>query len=109
MRIRAPVNLRAFPVWRESGDLEAARRGLLVEPVAIVHLAKKRRLTHFGSIWYLIRSDFNQRAKLPKRRSSLLPVHPSRGSVMHEDLRASRRVRLLFDHLVEQLGAFVER
>jgi len=29
--------------------------------------------------------------------------------VMHEDLRASRRVRLLFDHLVEQLGAFVAR
>jgi DNA-binding transcriptional LysR family regulator len=27
--------------------------------------------------------------------------------VMHEDLRASRRVRLLFDHLVEQLGAFL--
>ena len=29
--------------------------------------------------------------------------------VMHEDLRASRRVRLLFDHLVEQLGVFVGR
>lgn len=29
--------------------------------------------------------------------------------VMHEDLRASRRVRLLFDHLVEQLAAFVDR
>ena len=29
--------------------------------------------------------------------------------VMHEDLRASRRVRLLFDHLVEQLGTFVGR
>jgi len=27
--------------------------------------------------------------------------------VMHEDLRASRRVRLLFDYLVEQLGIFV--
>jgi DNA-binding transcriptional LysR family regulator len=30
-------------------------------------------------------------------------------AVMHEDLRASRRVRLLFDHLVEQLAAFVAR
>jgi hypothetical protein len=29
--------------------------------------------------------------------------------VMHEDLRASRRVRLLFDHLVEELAAFVGR
>ena len=29
--------------------------------------------------------------------------------VMHEDLRASRRVRLLFDHLVEQLAAIVGR
>jgi DNA-binding transcriptional LysR family regulator len=29
--------------------------------------------------------------------------------VMHEDLRASRRVRLLFDHLVESLAGFAER
>lgn len=29
--------------------------------------------------------------------------------VMHEDLRASRRVRLLFDHLAETLGAYVAR
>lgn len=29
--------------------------------------------------------------------------------VMHEDLRASRRVRLMFDHLVEHLTAFVGR
>ena len=28
--------------------------------------------------------------------------------VMHEDLRAARRVRLVFDHLVEQLTAYVE-
>lgn len=28
---------------------------------------------------------------------------------MHEDLRASRRVRLLFDHLAETLGAYVAR
>lgn len=27
--------------------------------------------------------------------------------VMHEDLRAMRRVRLVFDHLVEQLGAYL--
>jgi hypothetical protein len=27
--------------------------------------------------------------------------------VMHEDLKDVRRVRLLFDHLVESLGAYV--
>jgi DNA-binding transcriptional LysR family regulator len=27
--------------------------------------------------------------------------------VMHEDLKMSRRVRLLFDHLVEHLGAYI--
>ena len=27
--------------------------------------------------------------------------------VMHEDLKATRRMRLMFDHLVEALGAYV--
>jgi DNA-binding transcriptional LysR family regulator len=50
------------------------------------------------------------------RDPDLIPVLPDQVKfdlemwvVMHEDLRASRRVRLLFDHLVEALSDFVGR
>jgi DNA-binding transcriptional LysR family regulator len=48
------------------------------------------------------------------RDPDLVPVLPDQlryeiemWLAMHEDLRASRRVRLLFDHLVETLGAYI--
>jgi len=48
------------------------------------------------------------------QRDKLLPVLPGAFSfaletwvVMHEDLKSSRRMRLMFDHLVEQLRAYI--
>ena len=48
------------------------------------------------------------------RRDKLLPVMPGAFRfaletwvVMHEDLKSSRRMRLMFDHLVEQLRAYI--
>lgn len=35
-----------------------------------------------------------------------LAFHLNAWVVMHEDLRAARRVRLVFEHLVAQLGAY---
>ncbi len=52
---------------------------------------------------------------LAQRWPDLLPVMPETELVrfdiwiaMHEDLKSSRRMRLMFDHLVEHLGAHVE-
>jgi hypothetical protein len=59
-------------------------------------------LTDFALIWYLISSDFNQRGKLPKRRSSILPVRPSRGT-RHVSSYA-RRVRIKRDSKAASTG-----
>ena len=68
-----------------------SRRGPVTQTVRFRTPAWKRRLTHFALIWYLIGSDFKQRAKLPKRRSSILPVQPSPGT--RHATRSARRVR----------------
>lgn len=50
----------------------------------------------------LARRDPALRRVLPKLR-----FHLETWIVMHEDLRAARRVRLVFDHLAESLGAYL--
>jgi DNA-binding transcriptional LysR family regulator len=51
---------------------------------------------------------------LARRQPDLVPVLPDAFSfdlevwiAMHEDLRSVRRMRLMFDHLVEEVGAYV--
>jgi hypothetical protein len=61
----------------------------LRELSVFVHRRGKRRLTDFAALWYLVSSDFKQRVKLPKRRSSILPARLSPGSVMFLELRKS--------------------
>ena len=80
----------------ERGDQAGWARCLLPWPhipkatVRFRTATRKRRLTDFGRVWYLIVSDFKQRAESLKRRSSILPVRPSPGT--RHATRSARRV-----------------
>ncbi|HET9312911.1 MAG TPA: hypothetical protein VFO04_02845, partial [Nitrospira sp.] len=54
--------------------------------------------------------------QIAARNNQLVPILPDKISfrlevwlAMHEDLRASQRVRLMFDHLAKDLASYVGR